>query len=162
MVRRSEILTNAELTWINELEGTSEQTEVDPVENTQPQPPIQLIANLVVRRADGQVLFVRYDPDDERWGLPGEDLHPYEHPDEAAQRILAEFSGLTIRTMGMHEIESFRGRRGWHVVFHFRVDADGDVQSRFPTAWFALSNLPRTPHGRWEKDIARRLAGSSS
>jgi ADP-ribose pyrophosphatase YjhB (NUDIX family) len=159
MVRRSEILTNAELTWISELEGTSAQIEVDSMENISPQPAIQLIANLVVRRPDGQVLFVRYDPEDERWWLPGEDLNPYEHPDEAAQRILTEFTGLTVRTMSMREIESFRGRRGWHVVFHYRVDANGDVQSRFPVSWFPLTNLPRTPHGRWEKDIAKKLGG---
>ena len=160
MVRRSEIITEAELAWIRELEPTLRKTEVSPMQTVQPQPAIQLIANLVVTRPDGQVLFVRYDPDDERWWLPGEDLNPYEHPDEAARRILAEFKGLTVGAIDMREIESFRGRRGWHVVFHYRVDADGDVQSRFPTSWFALTNLPRTPHGRWEKDIARKLAGS--
>jgi ADP-ribose pyrophosphatase YjhB (NUDIX family)/DNA-binding PadR family transcriptional regulator len=160
MVRRSEIITQAELAWISEMGTPPRKTEVSSMESIQPQPAIQLIANLVVRRPDGQVLFVRYDPEDERWWLPGEDLTPYEHPDEAARRILAEFSGLTVRTVAMREIESFRGRRGWHVVFHYRVDADGEVQSRFPTAWFAVTNLPRTPHGRWEKDIAKKLAGS--
>ena len=50
------------------------------------QPDIQLIANLVVLRPDGNVLFVRYHADDERWWLPGEDLEPYEHPDERARQ----------------------------------------------------------------------------
>lgn len=40
------------------------------------QPEIQLIANLVVQRPDGKVLLVRYDAEDERWWLPGEDLDP--------------------------------------------------------------------------------------
>jgi len=157
MVRRSEVITEAELAWIRELESMPSETEVGPMQTAQPEPAIQLIANLVVRRTDGQVLFVRYDPEDERWWLPGEDLNPYEHPNEAARRILAEFSGLAIGAIEMREIESFRGRRGWHVVFHYRVDADGAAASRFPTSWFPLTNLPRTPHGRWEKDIARKL-----
>lgn len=159
MVRRSEIMTEAELVWLKQLGSMSPETEVSRMQSAQMQPAIQLIANLVVTRPDGQVLFVRYDPEDERWWLPGEDLNPYEHPDEAARRILAEFTGLTVGAMHLREIESFRGRRGWHVVFHYRVDADGEVQSRFPASWFPLTNLPRTPHGRWEKDIAKKLGG---
>jgi DNA-binding PadR family transcriptional regulator/ADP-ribose pyrophosphatase YjhB (NUDIX family) len=162
MVRRAELVTEAELAWLKELGRPSHAMEVTSVEATSMksrlQPAIQLIANLVVIRADGQVLFVRYDPEDERWWLPGEDLNPYEHPDEAAQRVLGAFTGLTVSAMTMREIESFRGRRGWHVMFHYRVEAEGDVTSRFPTAWFPLSSLPRTVHGRWETDIARKIA----
>jgi len=38
----------------------------------------QIIANLVITNSAGQVLFVRYDPDNEKWWLPGSDvaLHP--------------------------------------------------------------------------------------
>ena len=39
---------------------------------SEPQPDILLIVNLVDRRPDGRVLFVRYRPDDESWWLPGE------------------------------------------------------------------------------------------
>lgn len=162
MVRRAQLVTEAELIWLNDMTGTSQPTEVKTmVSTTQPamQPAIQLIANLVVTRLDGQVLFVRYDPEDERWWLPGEDLNPYEHPDEAAQRVLSAFDGLKVGAMTMREIQSFRGRRGWHVMFHYRVDAEADdIRSRFPTAWFPLSNLPRTVHGHWETDIAKKLA----
>jgi hypothetical protein len=81
------------------------------------QPEIQLIATLVVLRPDGRVLFVRYQPGDERWWLPGEDLEPYEHPDDRAQAILDGLAGLAVTSVSMSEVESFRGRRGWHVIF---------------------------------------------
>ena len=64
------------------------------------QPDIQLIANLVVLRPDGRVLFVRYQPDDERWWLPGEDLEPYEHPDERARAVLASLARLDVDVDG--------------------------------------------------------------
>jgi ADP-ribose pyrophosphatase YjhB (NUDIX family) len=126
------------------------------------QPEIQLISNLVVVREDGRVLFVRYDPDDERWWLPGEDLEPYEHPDERAARELARFPGLIAGEPAMIFIESFRGRRGWHVVFHYHVPATGDPGGTHPTDWFSPDDLPRTMHGKWEHDAVRRVLAESS
>jgi ADP-ribose pyrophosphatase YjhB (NUDIX family) len=122
-------------------------------------PDIQLIANLVVRRPDGKVLLVRYDPDDERWWLPGEDLEPYEHPDDAARRVLAAFPGVEVRRMTLAFLDSFRGRRGWHVVFHYRVDAEGDARGERPTEWHDAENLPWTAHRPWEQDSVRRALG---
>jgi ADP-ribose pyrophosphatase YjhB (NUDIX family) len=124
-------------------------------------PEIQLIANLVVRRADGRVLLVRYHADDERWWLPGEDLEPFEHPDERASAVLAGFPGLAPTSVEMAFVESFRGRRGWHVVFHYKVEANGDENpgGDVPSDWFPAGELPRTMHGRWERDaVARVLA----
>jgi DNA-binding PadR family transcriptional regulator/ADP-ribose pyrophosphatase YjhB (NUDIX family) len=161
MVDRARTTTMAELRWLDELQ-TSRDTEVSAMEAKQSQPAIQLIANLVVQRPTGEVLFVRYDPDDERWWLPGEDLEPYEHPDEAARKILSSLEGLTVDSMTMHDVESFRGRRGWHVVFHYRVAASGDPTSKYPLQWFAPADLPRTMHGRWERDAVRRLEARSS
>ena len=121
------------------------------------QPEIQLIANLVVRRGDGQVLLVRYHADDERWWLPGEDLEPYEHPDDRAREILAGFNGLEAEEPVLSFIESFRGRRGWHVVFHYDVQAEGEAGGKFETAWFPADELPRTVHGKWEREAVRRV-----
>jgi ADP-ribose pyrophosphatase YjhB (NUDIX family) len=122
-------------------------------------PAIQLIANLVVRRADGRVLFVRYDAEDERWWLPGGDLEPYEHPDERVRKVVADLPGLRLARSRMTHVESFRGRRGWHVVFHYLVDAEGDVAGGPPAAWHVADALPRTAHGPWETDaVARALA----
>jgi ADP-ribose pyrophosphatase YjhB (NUDIX family) len=50
----------------------------------------KFIANVVAVRSDGRVLLVRHDVDDERWWLPGEDLRPYQHPDERAREVLEE------------------------------------------------------------------------
>lgn len=169
MVDRARVTTAAELQWLAHLRagpGSEERgsasmgTEVRGMK-TETQPAIQLIANLVVTRPGGEVLFVRYDPDDERWWLPGEDLEPYEHPDEAARRILRKFAGLSIDAIAMREVESFRGRRGWHVVFHYRVKADGEPQADYPVRWFSSSNLPRTVHGRWERDAVNRMLQAS-
>ena len=77
MVDRQRALTLGELAWLGHREATT---------MTEKQPDVQLIANLVVRDEDGRVLLVRYDPDDERWWLPGRDVAPYKHPDEAAGR----------------------------------------------------------------------------
>ena len=125
-------------------------------------PDIQLIANAVITDGRGRVLLTRYDGDDagdaERWWLPGTDLKPYEHPDDALRRAL---DGL-LQEPGrgsLHHVESFRGRRGWHVMFNHRVKAS----SKAATAqgqWFSADALPRMAHGRWEQGvIARVLAG---
>jgi ADP-ribose pyrophosphatase YjhB (NUDIX family) len=119
------------------------------------QPEVQLISNLIVTRDDGSVMFVRYDSDDDRWWLPGEDLEPYEHPDERARKELARFA-----LDGQPEmvfIESFRGRRGWHVMFHYRVLVNGEAGGDYETGWFAPDQLPRTMHGRWEHDSVKRV-----
>ena len=121
------------------------------------QPDIQVISSLVVRRGNGDVLLIRYDPDDERWWLPGDDLVPYEHPDDAAQRFLErDAPSLEFEGPEMLFVESFRGRRGWHVIFHYGVRAHGDANGEHETAWFAPDALPRTFHGSWERKVVGR------
>jgi ADP-ribose pyrophosphatase YjhB (NUDIX family) len=131
------------------------------------QPPIQLIANLVVHNGDA-VLLARYDASDEsdpdegdiRWWLPGQELEPYEHPDEAARRALAAIPGLVAEEVALAGVQSFRGRRGWHVSFDYRVTATGDPGADgVPAGWFSRHELPRTMHGRWERDVIDRLLG---
>jgi ADP-ribose pyrophosphatase YjhB (NUDIX family) len=128
---------------------------------TDQQPDIQLISNLVVTRGDGMVLFVRYDPEDDRWWLPGEDLDPYEHPDERARKELARF-GLEADRLQMVSVESFRGRRGWHVVFHYRVDVSSEPEGDLEAQWFSADSLPRTMHGRWEFDAVQRVLAETA
>lgn len=124
------------------------------------QPEIQVISSLVVQRQNGDVLLIRYDADDERWWLPGDDLVPYEHPDDAARKFLQrDLPELECDEPEMLFVESFRGRRGWHVIFHYRVLANGDAGGEHETAWFALDDLPRTFHGSWEKKVIRRATG---
>lgn len=118
-------------------------------------PDIQLICNVVVHDG-GDVLLTRYD-DAERWWLPGSDLEPYEHPDAACARILRglEVHGLAPR---LHHVESFRGRRGWHVMFNYDATLAGE---RSPATgdgrWFGAQALPRTAHGDWERGVIARV-----
>jgi ADP-ribose pyrophosphatase YjhB (NUDIX family) len=128
---------------------------------TEQQPEIQLIASLVVQRPDGRVLLVRYVAEDERWWLPGEDLEPYEHPDDRARATLERLGGLTATSFSLAFVESFRGRRGWHVVFHYLVAAEGDPDAEYPSSWFAADDLPRTMHGRWEREAVQRALGEA-
>jgi ADP-ribose pyrophosphatase YjhB (NUDIX family) len=124
---------------------------------------VQLIANLVVVRPDGRVLLIRYHDDDDRWWLPGEDLEAYEHPDAVAGRIVAEtFPGLAASRPALDHIESFRGRRGWHVMFNYRVAADGDATAEAPTEWFDPADLPRTMHGPWERGVVARVLADAT
>jgi DNA-binding PadR family transcriptional regulator/ADP-ribose pyrophosphatase YjhB (NUDIX family) len=155
LVTRHIALAEAELAWIHAL---SEPSDEGKEASMQHPTDVQLIASLVVRRDDGMILLIRYHDDDERWWLPGEDLEPYEHPDEAARRILAStFPSLGYREPTFDHVESFRGRRGWHVVFHYLVAAGGDGASAFPAEWFDPSELPRTMHGAWERDSVRKV-----
>jgi ADP-ribose pyrophosphatase YjhB (NUDIX family) len=116
-------------------------------------PETQLIANLVIRDGAGRVLLARYNPDDERWWLPGDDLDPYQHPDEKARQLLEQLADLEHESPVMIRVDSFRGRRGWHVFFHYLVEASGEPSARFEVAWFPPERLPRTAHGPWEKNV---------
>jgi ADP-ribose pyrophosphatase YjhB (NUDIX family) len=126
-------------------------------------PEVQVIANLVVVNDAGEVLFVRRDPEDDRWWLPGGDLEPYEHPDERARKTLEELGGLEWTELRMAKVESFRGRRGWHVMFDYFVRAAGSPSPESGAAWFPLDAPPRTMHGKYELESIRRvmeIAGS--
>jgi ADP-ribose pyrophosphatase YjhB (NUDIX family) len=108
-----------------------------------------------------EVVQVRYDPTSQAWCLPGGDLEPYEHPDEAAKRILSTFSGLEMQAPKLASVESFRGRRGWHIVFHYDVPATGQPSADVPTNWFAQTDFPQTVHGKWERESVRTVLASS-
>ncbi|MBT5433889.1 MAG: hypothetical protein P8Q36_08820 [Alphaproteobacteria bacterium] len=50
--------------------------------------------------------------------MPGGDVAPYTHPDDKAREVLAEMAGLDAGEPKFDHVESFRGRRGWHLAFH--------------------------------------------
>ena len=120
----------------------------------------QVIANLVITNADGHVLFVRYDPENEKWWLPGRDVEPYTHPDDRAIQVLTEMEGLEAGEPVFDHVESFRGRRGWHLAFHYKVEASGTPTGDTPAQWFPTDSLPETVHGGWEKQIVAKLTGN--
>jgi ADP-ribose pyrophosphatase YjhB (NUDIX family) len=119
-------------------------------------PDLQLIANAVITDGQRRVLLTRYGDDDDTWWLPGAELNPYEHPDEALQRAL---DGLAAAATGsLHHVDSFRGRRGWHVMFNYVVRIDAGAAGE-EGQWFAADALPRFAHGAWEQGvIAKALA----
>jgi ADP-ribose pyrophosphatase YjhB (NUDIX family) len=128
-------------------------------------PAIQLISNLIVTNESGQVLLVQYAAGQEaseaeaetRWWLPGQQLTPYEHPEQAATEALAHIPGLIVVDLTLARVQSFRGRRGWHVSFDYRVTAAGGIvgDPELPAAWFEVTALPRTMHGPWESETIR-------
>lgn len=117
-----------------------------------------------MRDPDGQVLLARYDaaeeaeaggqdPGDIKWWLPAHELEPYQHPDEAADLALAAIGGLDATVVGLQQVQSFRGRRGWHISFDYLVEASGQPSGDgVPAAWHTSDDLPPTMHGNWERD----------
>ncbi|MBC6440689.1 MAG: hypothetical protein GDA49_09850 [Rhodospirillales bacterium] len=75
-----------------------------------------------------------YDPDSEKWWLPGRDVAPCTHPDDTAKAVLDEMDGLDAGEPAFDHVESFRGRRGWHLAFHDPGEGDGNADGRHPVA----------------------------
>jgi hypothetical protein len=125
-------------------------------------PDIQLFCNMVIRRPDGRVMLVKPDADDARWWLPWADIVPYQHPDDAVQAADLRQRGLTVLRTALAQVQSFRGRRGWHVTFDYLVEAEGDAHSDQNPGWFPADALPRTVHGEWEKNVVRDVMAKAS
>ena len=122
-------------------------------------PEVQLIANAVISDGAQRVLLTRYGDDgDERWWLPGAQLQPYEHPDEALERAL---DGLVpaAPSRALHHVESFRGRRGWHVMFNYLVTVAPGADSGADGQWFPTDALPAFAHGPWEAGVIAKALG---
>lgn len=91
-------------------------------------PAIQLISNLVVHDDRGRVLLARYD-------------------------ATGEVAGVDVISIELSRVQSFRGRRGWHVSFDYAVRVSGEPgQGSVPADWFDRTDLPPTMHGNWERD----------
>ena len=117
---------------------------------------VQLIVNLVALTEDNRVVLTRYDPDDERWWLPGAELEPCEHPDEVAARIAADVSA-SCGAPRLHHLESFRGRRGWHLMFNYAAQLPAGAGCNAGHMLHAASALPRTFHGDWEAKVVAHV-----
>ncbi|MGL5003853.1 MAG: NUDIX hydrolase [Casimicrobium sp.] len=120
---------------------------------------IQLTSNVVIVSPANRVLLTQYDENDDRYWIPGASLEEYEHPDAAALRGIADVLANVKSSPKLSHIESFRGRRGWHVMFNYLVRIDSEPASD-NAKWFDANALPATAHGEWEKGvIAKALAG---
>ena len=127
----------------------------------------RLIADVALM-ADDKVLLVRYhdvrDYDGQRgWFLPDAALERYEHPDDAAARLLREQVGLEV-PVALDHIESL-GNGTWHLIFHFRADI-GNARPIVAGAnvaaaeWFPLAAPPDpadVAHEGWGLDVLERI-----
>lgn len=132
-------------------------------------PAIQPIANLVVRNDNGEILLARYGPEaesddssDQRWWLPAHELEPYQHPDDAVDHAIAEIGGVVVSTKSLARVQSFRGRRGWHISFDYLVEVVGTPgPGSVPAAFHPTDDLPATAHGNWERETIEAVLAES-
>jgi ADP-ribose pyrophosphatase YjhB (NUDIX family) len=121
---------------------------------------IQLTSNVVIVSPDHRVLLTQYDESDDRYWIPGASLETYEHPDAAALRGVVDVLPHIAAQPKLSHIESFRGRRGWHVMFNYVVRTDREPASD-SAKWFDVYALPATAHGDWEKGVITKAHAAS-
>lgn len=131
---------------------------------------VKIIADVAVF-AEGEILLVKYKDankyDHETgWFLPDDLLKDYEHPDDAAIRILHEQLKISDIPVHLTHIESFQGNdRTWHLVFHYKVELteapdviqSGDIEFY---DWIALNDLPQkstVAHNGWALYTIERI-----
>lgn len=111
-----------------------------------------LIADIAVLAAI-RVLLVKYKDVDKYdresgWFLPGDVLRHFEHPEQAAKRILKEQLSISIGKVTLGFIESFKGNNGsWHMSFHCKAELEKTPEKTASAdlaaaEWFRLDWLP--------------------
>jgi ADP-ribose pyrophosphatase YjhB (NUDIX family) len=135
----------------------------------------KLIAD-VMMLAGERVLLVRYrEPaqyDHQRgWFLPNGLLAEFEHPDDAARRILREQFHIASARVQFGTIESFKGNDGsWHLTFHYKAQTDDPPHLRpaemvGEAVWFPLDALPpraEVAHHGWALEVIADLHAAFS
>lgn len=110
---------------------------------------------VVVRDTDSgpEVLLIRRgrEPFAGAWALPGGFIEPFERPEDAARRELAEETGLVLTQLfALVGVYGERGRdpRGWTVSAAYAVRVDGDTppvlggDDAEEARWFRVDALP--------------------
>ncbi|PKQ19465.1 MAG: NUDIX hydrolase [Actinobacteria bacterium HGW-Actinobacteria-6] len=110
---------------------------------------------VVVRRASSgrEVLLIRRgrEPFAGAWALPGGFIEPFERPEDAARRELAEETGLVLTSpLALIGVYGERGRdpRGWTVSAAYVALVGGDAPAVLggddadEARWFAADELP--------------------
>ncbi len=132
----------------------------------------KLIADVALFNGN-EVLLVKYTEDNnydhqKGWFLPDELLMEFEHPDEAADRILLGQFNLSNINPSLDHIESFKGKdSSWHMVFHYKAEINdyldlvkSDQISEYD--WFDLSELPdkkEIAHNGWALFTIKAIRG---
>ena len=132
----------------------------------------KLIADVALF-TDNEVLLLKYKDENKYdhqkgWFLPDDLLQEFEHPDEAADRILLEQLNLSNINPSLDHIESFKGKdSSWHLVFHYKAEINNytDIVKSDEIAefdWFDLSELPEkkeVAHNGWALYTIKAIRG---
>ncbi|MCY7360785.1 MAG: NUDIX hydrolase [Ignavibacteria bacterium] len=82
------------------------------------------------------------------WFLPDDLLLDFEHPEDAAVRILKEQLNLSEIIPVLNHVESFKGNdSSWHLVFHYKAELSDIPEINFSEdiisiQWFETNKLP--------------------
>ena len=82
------------------------------------------------------------------WFLPDDLLLDFEHPEDAAVRILKEQLNLSEIIPVLNHVESFKGNdSSWHLVFHYKAELSAIPEINFSEdvnsiQWFEINKLP--------------------
>lgn len=119
----------------------------------------------------GQVLLVKYKNINKYdhqtgWFISDDQLLKFEHPERGAARIAKEQLGLTVKSLQLGFIESFKGGGGsWHITFHYVSKLDEKLEIK-PSSdikesrWFPINELPprkEVAHHGWALSVINRL-----
>lgn len=132
----------------------------------------KLIADIALF-TNNEVLLLKYKDANKYdlqkgWFLPDDMLLEYEHPDEAADRIILEQLNLSNINPVLDHIESFKGKdSSWHLVFHYKAEINeqfdivkSDEIEEFD--WFDRSELPdkkEVAHNGWALYTIKTIEG---
>ena len=132
----------------------------------------KLIADVALFTGN-EVLLLKYKDENKYdhqagWFLPDDLLKEFEHPDEAADRILLEQLNLSNINPALDHIESFKGKdSSWHLVFHYKAEINNylDIVKSDEISeldWFDLSELPakkEVAHNGWALFTIKAIRG---
>ena len=117
----------------------------------------QVIANLVVTMARARCCWSVTTRTRRRGGCPAR-TSALTHPDDAAKAVLADLPGLEAGAPAFHHVDSFRGRRGWHLMFHYLVTASGGRRGSRARRLVPADALPATRSRQLGETAGRRAA----
>lgn len=130
----------------------------------------KLIADVTVFSGN-KILLVKYKDSNrydhqKGWFIPDDMIKDFEHPEDAAKRILSEQLNLNITDLSMNHIESFKGNdSSRHLVFHFKTEIKDSMKIN-PSGeldeckWFESDNLPdknEVAHHGWALYIINEI-----
>ena len=108
---------------------------------------LKLITCVRVTR-NGRVLLIDYkDPPVSRkkgWWLQTPQFEYGDHPERALESALKEL-GLSGAPSRLLSVESLERGTGWHLIFHYQVEADREpepIDTIRKVAWFGVHDMP--------------------